>query len=45
MEPPASVPIWSGPKQAAPAAPAQQVATNAPTANKDAIDVEAKAKH
>jgi len=31
--------------EAAPAAPAQQVATNPPSANKDAIDVEAKAKH
>ena len=30
---------------AAPAAPAQQVAVNPPVANKDAIDVEAKAKH
>ena len=33
------------PAEAAPAAPAQQVATNPPSANKDAIDVEAKAKH
>ena len=33
------------PADAAPAAPAQQVAANPPTANKDAIDVEAKAKH
>jgi len=33
------------PAEAAPASPAQQVAANPPTANKDAIDVEAKAKH
>jgi sec-independent protein translocase protein TatA len=33
------------PAEAAPAAPVQQVAANPPTANKDAIDVEAKAKH
>ena len=31
--------------EAAPASPVQQVAANPPTANKDAIDVEAKAKH
>jgi sec-independent protein translocase protein TatA len=33
------------PAEAAPPAPVQQVAANPPTANKDAIDVEAKAKH
>ena len=33
------------PAEASAAAPAQQVAANPPSANKDAIDVEAKAKH
>jgi sec-independent protein translocase protein TatA len=33
------------PAEASPAAPVQQVAANPPAANKDAIDVEAKAKH
>jgi sec-independent protein translocase protein TatA len=33
------------PAEAASAAPAQQVTANPPSANKDAIDVEAKAKH
>jgi sec-independent protein translocase protein TatA len=33
------------PAESAPAAPAQQVAANPPAVNKDAIDVEAKAKH
>ena len=33
------------PAEASAAAPVQQVAANPPSANKDAIDVEAKAKH
>jgi sec-independent protein translocase protein TatA len=33
------------PAEAAPAAPAQQVAVNPPSTHKDAIDVEARAKH